>query len=182
MSKREYQAYLQGALHDGTRSELHNTHRISQKGTEWLEKLQECLAVLGHKSWIYREGRTRSVYILETTASFLSLDFDPDSLETEGEKVAYVRGYFDAEGGLPQQPNARFYVQFAQKNCVELSKVRNILEGLGIRCGKIHNPSKWADPNYWRFYVLTGSHRDFARIVGSWHPRKRAILRRRMKI
>ena len=182
MSKRECQAYLQGALHDGTRSELHNTYRISQKGTDWLEKLQECLAVLGHKSWIYREGRTRSVYILETTASFLSLDFDPDSLETEGEKVAYVRGYFDAEGGLPQQPDARFYIQFTQKNGVELSKVRNILEGLGIRCGKMHNPSKRVDPDYWRFYVLAGSHRDFVQVVGSWHARKRAILHRRMKI
>lgn len=182
MLERECRAYLQGALHDGTQSALHHTHRISQKGTEWLDKLQECLATLGHKSWMYQEGKARSVYVLETTASFLAVDFDPDSLETREEKIAYVRGYFDAEGGLPQQPDARFYIQFTQKDRVELSKVSKILEDIGIRCGKIHNPSKRVDPDYWRFYVLSGSHRDFARVVGSWHPRKRAILGHRMKI
>ncbi len=180
MTKREYQSYLQGALHDGTRSRLHNTHRISQKGTDWLTRLSNMLLELSYKSWIYREGKTREVYILETTAKFLDVEFDPDLLESDFEKTAYVRGYFDAEGGLPQSPDSRFYIQFTQKDFVELGKVKRILEEMGIRCGEIHNPSTTIDPNYWRFYVRAESHRTFATLVGSWHPRKEIILRRMM--
>jgi hypothetical protein len=92
-----------------------------------------------------------------------------------------VRGYFDAEGGLPQSPGARFYIQFTRKDRVELKKVKAILAGMGIDCGEMHNPSVGVDPNYWRFYVRARSHRDFAEKVGSWHPRKAGIFKR-MKI
>ena len=57
-----------------------------------------------------------------------------------------------------------------------------ILKRLGIKTGKIHNPSKRVDPNYWRMYVLAESHKKFAEIIGSWHPRKISIFRKRMKI
>ncbi|MBM3128289.1 MAG: hypothetical protein FJ009_06570 [Chloroflexi bacterium] len=182
MSNREYQAYLQGALHDGTRSEAHNTHRISQKGTEWLSRLRDLFTALGFKSWMYQEGKSRGVYVLETTAQFLNTEYDPNLLQTGLERIAYVRGYFDAEGGMPQSPGARFYIQFTQKNRVELEKVKAMLEELGIQCGEIHNPSVVADPDYWRFYVLANSHKAFAGLIGSWHPRKDGILKQRMKI
>ena len=178
MSKRECQSYLQGALHDGTRSDLHNTHRISQKGTGWLSRLKETFAEIGHKSWMYREGQLREVYALETTAKFLDVNFDPDLLETDAERIAYVRGYFDAEGGLPQSPDARFYIQFTQKDRVELEKVKRILERLGIECGELHNPNVEVDPNYWRFYVRAKSHKAFAEKIGSWHPRKEGLFQR----
>jgi hypothetical protein len=177
---REYQAYLQGALHDGTRSILHNTHRICQKGSDWLSLLSLMLNEVGHGSWIYQEGKTREVYVLETTASFLDIDYDPDLLETEAECKAYVRGYFDAEGGLPQSPNARFYVQFTQKDRCELTKVKAILESINIQCGILHNPSAQIDPDYWRFFVRAKSYRVFAEKIGSWHPRKQPILQRMM--
>src|SRR5947209_7514497 len=70
---RVFQAYLQGALHDGTRSSLHGTHRFSQRGTGWLNRLAAILTVLGHRSWLYQEGRDRSVFVLETSASFLDV-------------------------------------------------------------------------------------------------------------
>ena len=54
---REYQAYLQGALHDGTRSILHNTHRFCQKGSDWLSLLSSMLDEVGCRSWIYRNVR-----------------------------------------------------------------------------------------------------------------------------
>ena len=119
--------------------------------------------------------------MLETTAQFLDVDFDPDSLNTSEERIAYVRGYFDAEGGLPQSPDARFYIQFTQKDRDELEKVKTILESIGIECGEAHNPSVEVDPDYWRFYVRAKSYKAFAELVGSWHPRKEAILQR-MKI
>jgi hypothetical protein len=177
---RVFQAYLQGALHDGTQSHLHHTHRFSQKGTDWLNRLATILTSLGHRSWLYQEGKDRSVFVLETSASFLDVEFDPNLLVLQDEQIAYVRGYFDAEGGLPQSPDARFYVQFTQKDRVELDKVKTILETLGITCGKMHNPSARIDPDYWRFFVRTRSHLAFASRIGSWHPIKELILQRKM--
>jgi hypothetical protein len=169
-------AYLQGALHDGTRSNLHNTHRITQRGRDWLERLRLILGHLNSKSWIYREGKCREVYALETTAKFLDVNFDPDNLLSDNERVSYVRGYFDAEGGMPQSLDARFYIQFTQKDFIELAKVKCLLEHFDMNCGEIHNPSAEVDPNYWRFYVKSASHKRFAQIVGSWHPRKEKIF------
>src|SRR5262249_16180509 len=151
----------QGALHDGTRSELHRTHRFSQKGTEWLNRLAAILTVLGHRSWLYQEGKDRTVFALETSASFLDFHFPSQQLASQPEQIAYVRGYFDAEGGLPQSPDARFYIQLTQKDRVELVQVTAILEMLGVASGKVHNPSKRIDPDYWRFFVRTKAHLAF---------------------
>lgn len=176
MSAALFRAYLQGALHDGTYSALHNTHRISQKGTDWLVLLASLLTELGCRSWMYREGKDRGVFVLETTAPFLDVNFDPAALRSTEEAVSYVRGYFDAEGGMPRSTSVRFYLQLSQKNHLELTKVRAILESLGIDCGRIHNPSNAVDPDYWRFYVRTQAHRAFLRVIGTWHPRKVAAL------
>jgi hypothetical protein len=174
----EFQAYLQGALHDGTFNRLHKTHRISQKGSDWLTRLQFVLRLLGYSSWIYREGHDREeMYALETKADFLNVDFDPVSLAASGERIAYVRGYFDAEGGLPRSLDVKpFQIQYVQKDRVELTKVRDILVGLGINCGKMHNPSVKVDPDYWRFFISIPCNTLFARCIGSWHPRKEHLL------
>ena len=181
-SAAEMKAYLLGAIHDGTFNRVHRTFRISQRGRSWLEFLRAILRILGYRAWIYREGKTRKVYALETTASFLDLKFDPLALKSTSEHVAYIRGYFDAEGGIPHSSTARFYIQLCQKNRVELSHVRLLLEKMGIRCGIVHNPSNAVDPHYWRFFVRTESHSDFVRMISTWHPRKKLFLKRRMKI
>jgi hypothetical protein len=135
---------------------------------------------LGHRSWIYREGKTRTVYALETTADFLNeLRFKGKST---GEKIAYIRGYFDAEGGIPHSITAPLYIQLCQKNRQELQELKAMLQSLGIRCGKIHNPSKRVDPHYWRFYISASSRSDFMRRIGSWHPMKRKLFQERMMI
>ena len=175
-------AYLQGILGDATYSKIHKTHRISQANREWLEKVKDLLWSIGDKSWIYMEGKSRNVYVLETTSKALSLSFDPMKLQTKSEKIAYVRGYFDAEGGTAHDEKVRFYLQFAEKNKNRLEKVKNLLEELGIECGRIHCPSVKADPNYWRFYVRANSYDKFINMIGSWHPRKQKIFSNRMKI
>jgi intein/homing endonuclease len=101
LSKREIKAYLLGAIHDGTLNKGKKI-RISQKGNEWLKILQQLLKKLGYNSWIYKEGKNRKVYVLETLASFLDFNFDPLRLKTKREKVGYLRGFFDAEGGVPK--------------------------------------------------------------------------------
>jgi LAGLIDADG-like domain len=176
------EAYLQGALRDGTRSARHHTHRIGQSDPRWLALLQSALGALGHRGWIYREGQDRRLWVLETTAPFLSLEYDAAHLVATREGIDYVRGYFDAEGGMPVSPTSRLYIQFCQKDHRNLEAVLEILESWDIACGRIHNPSRLVDPDYWRFYVLARSHERFMTLVSSWHPRKRQQIETRMKI
>ena len=179
-SRKEIRAYLLGALHDATKSSRSRV-RYSQKGTEWLKIVQQLFRAIGYNSWIYKEGKLRSVYILETTAAFLDFKYNPMQLQSRKEKIGYIRGFFDAEGGIPRT-NDRFYIQLVQSDKSKLLKLKKILKSLGINTGKIHNPSKKVDPNYWRMYVLAESHWKFAKIINSWHPRKSVIFRKRMKI
>lgn len=174
-------AYLHGALHDSTYSVRHGTIRFAQADRQWLEHLRSLLRRLGCRGWIYREGRSRQVWVLETTAR-LDYSCDPLSLPSRAERAAYVRGYFDAEGGLPHNPDARLYISFCQKNRMSLYRVQQILQQLGIHCGVIHCPSVRADPDDWRFYVRADSLRLFAAQIGSWQAHKQSILERRMKI
>lgn len=161
-------AYLEGAKRDATFSKLHNTLRFSQADQRWLLVLKVVLRTLDSKSWIYREGRRR-VWVLESTYK----NPTPNATPSRSEEIAFVRGYFDAEGGVPRRPNDRFYIQLVQKNLVDLEQVHALLRAQGIQCGCLHNPSSTLDPHYWRFYVRARSHRHFWRRVGSWHPRKR---------
>jgi hypothetical protein len=174
------EAYLQGALRDGTRCRSHHTHRIGQSDIRWLQVLEAALRRLGERSWIYREGRTRSFWVLETSASFLDIDYDARSLAGTVQGLDYVRGYFDADGGMPRSDCSRLYLQFTQKSRASLEIVVSILNSWGILCGRIHNPSHEVDPNYWRVYVRSISHERFLRLVGSWHPRKRQQIDTRM--
>lgn len=175
-----YKSYLLGSLHDATLNKK-TLFRFSQKGTEWLERLQKLFVALGYKSWIYKEGKHRDVYVLETKASFLDFGFNPLELSKKEDRIAYLRGFFDAEGGIPQNQK-RFYIQLVQSDSRKLKMLKIILNSLGIFTGIIHNPSKRVDPFYWRMYILSKSHKCFAKLIGSWHPRKAAILEKRMVI
>jgi len=179
-SRKEIEAYLQGALHDASRNKRTRI-RFVQKGSEWLEILKNLLEKLEHKSWMYREGKDRDVYALETTAKFLDFTFDPIPLSI-GEQAAYIRGFFDAEGGIPRNKASKFYIQLVQKDPVKVAKLKTMLTAMNISTGVIHNPSQRVDPNYWRIFVSTKSHQQFVTTIGSWHPRKFATLRERMMI
>jgi len=181
LSEKAIRAYLLGSLHDGTFSS-NKRFRISQRGIEWPRVLQKLFHKLGYNSWIYKEGSDRKVYVLETLADFLDFTFDPLRLNVKEEKTAYIRGFFDAEGGIPRDKKERLYIQLSQKDKEKLEKLKKLLNDLGIKTGKIHNPSQKVDPNYWRMYVLAESHKKFLRIIGSWHPRKIRTLEKRMKI
>ena len=174
-------AYLLGALHDGTFSS-NKRFRISQVGTDWLKILQGFFRKLGYNSWIYKEGKYRKVYVLETLANFLDFNFNPLELKTEEEKIGYIKGFFDAEGGIPRDEKARFYIQLVQNDRGKLVKIKKLLNDLRIETGKIHNPSQSVDPDYWRMYVVAKSQQSFLKKIGTWHPRKIKALRKRMVI
>ncbi len=174
-------AYLLGALHDGTFSS-NKRYRISQIGTDWLKILQRLFKRIGYNSWIYKEGSDRKIYVLETLAPFLDFKFNPLRLSSNEEKANYIRGFFDAEGGIPRDKNARFYIQLVQNDKEKLKKIKKLLNDFGVEMGKIHNPSQLVDPDYWRMYVLAKSHKTFLVKIGSWHPRKTKTLKKRMMI
>lgn len=169
-------AYLLGAIHDGTFSKY--TIRISQKDKAYPELIRSGLQCLGFRSWVYKEGEARNVYVVEFSKKILN----GYSLKSNKDKVDYVRGYFDSEGSVPRNSKSRFYIYFCQKDLNDLNALRTMLIDLGISCGKIHNPSWKVDPDYWRFFVLTKSHREFSILIGSYHPDKSKILCERMKI
>lgn len=164
----ELRAYLSGAMRDGTVSRLHGSIRIAQSSLGWRDVLLAAIRACGCKAWSYREG-SRNIWVVEST---IPLDLRPDC-RTEGETRAFVRGYFDAEGGVPHSSAARFYIQLVQKDLADLTFLRRHVESLGIRTGRIHNPSVAVDPEYWRFYVGAGSQLRFIEDVYPWHPEKR---------
>ena len=178
---REFEAYLLGAAHDGTCNSFHATFRFSQKSKQWLVLLKKLLDALGYKAWIYKEGKNRTVYVMETTAKFLRTK-KTVRFTSKLEIIAYARGYFDSEGGVPHNQRASFYIQLCQKDRKDLSDLRDMLTSLGIVCGILHNPSKRVDPDYWRFYILRKSHQSFIFKIGSWHPMKAKILKKRTVI
>lgn len=167
-------AYLLGLIHDATRRKT--TFRIAQKNEEFLRFIAEQMKYLGIKAWIYKEGKSRNVWILEFSSRFL----DGTSIKSRQEIIDYLRGYFDAEGGIAKLPSVRFYLYYCQKNFDEMIQLKSYLEDLNISCGQIHNPSKMRDPNFWRFYIRANSYQRFANMIGSMHPDKWPFLR--MKI
>lgn len=159
-------AYLIGALHDATKHKT--TYRLSQKSQAYVEFIANGIKHLGGKAWTYKEGKNREIYIVEFSQSFLANTI----ICSKQDKRDYVRGYFDTDGGIAKQPHVRYYIYFAQKNYQDLSSVKKMIEEFGIVCGKIHNPSKKIDPDYWRFYISAKSYQQFAKTIGSWHPEK----------
>jgi len=163
-------AYLLGVLHDAT--ERHTTYRISSNSLDYCNLLKRGIKALGSGAWIYKEGKSRNLWIVEFPKSLLA----KAKIKSKKDKIDYIRGYFDAEGGIAKSSKVRFYIYFAQKNKNDLLQVRNFIKELGISCGKMHNPSVRKDPEYWRFYISAKSYNDFARIVGSAHPIKSKLL------
>ncbi len=179
-TKYEIIAYLNGAIHDASLNKGKRI-RFAQKNEQWLKYLQDLLKQINCNSWIYKEGKDRNVYVLETLCKDLSFKFNPVQLNNYNEKLFYVRGFFDAEGGIPHTKD-RFYIQLVQKNLEKIKQIKSLLDDLGIESGKIHNPSKRVDPDYWRIFIAAKHHKKFANFVNSYHPVKAQIFCERMKI
>lgn len=187
-SRKEFQAYMQGALHDASLNKGRR-YRFTQSDVRWLQVLQKALEMLGYASWIYREGKTRHVYTLESTHlkhSPIFLIFL--SVRMSRLKLLNVLRIF-ADSLMPKAASREtrtqssiFSIQLVQKDKEKVETIVALLNQLGICTGKVHNPSVRVDPDYWRVFVNTSSHAAFARTIGSWHPRKQALFRDRMMI
>ena len=135
------EAYLQGALRDGTRSVQHRTHRIGAAERDWLVLLKDILASAASAAGSTvrgQAGTTGSSRPGRHSSIYRSMPADSLGLHAG---LTYVRGYFDADGGMPVNPGARLYFQFAQSSRDSLRAVAANLEVWGIATGRIHNPS-----------------------------------------
>ena len=167
-------AYLLGIIHDA--SVRKTTYRVATKNQTFAEILKQGIIDLGRAAWIYKEGKSRNLWIVEFSKSLLNRM----KIISREEKLDFVRGFFDAEGGIAKSSKVRFYLYFCQKNKIILKEIKRHLVSFGIESGVIHNPSKRVDPNYWRFFIRAKSYKKFAKVVSSSHPEKLPILR--MKI
>jgi len=163
--------YLLGALHDATIRKM--TYRIGAKDFSYVRLIKSGLEKLGHKAWIYKEGKMRNYYIVEFVKSALH----GVKIKSRQNKLDYIQGYFDTDGGLARSRRVRYYIYFAQKSKKDLMQLMDYLTEFGIQCGQIHNPSRSKDPDYWRFYIKAESYKKFANIIGSLHPVKSKYLR-----
>lgn len=161
-------------MHDAT--ERKTTYRIASKSKSFSELLKEGIKKFGSGAWIYKEGKNRNLWITEFSKTLLK----GTKITSRRDKMDYIRGYFDAEGGISKDANVRFYIYFCQKRKYDLLEVKQYLEDIGIVCGKVHNPSKKVDPNYWRFFVRSESYKKFASLISSNHPEKIKLLRKKI--
>jgi DNA-binding transcriptional regulator WhiA len=129
-------------MHDGTVRKT--TVRIATNCEEFSDFLIKGIKLLYANAWKYREGRLRNVWIVEFSSTLIN----STSIVSIEDKVNYIRGYFDAEGGIAKQRKVRYYLYFCQKNLQDLLQVQQYLKELNIACGTVHNPSKKKDPNY----------------------------------
>ena len=97
-------SYVLGAMHDGT--VRRRTIRISQREESYVCFLLELIEANGGRAWTYREGKQRNLYVVEFSRTWMA----SHSLRTRRDRIDYFRGYFDAEGGLPEDPGNQPYL------------------------------------------------------------------------
>lgn len=184
-------AYLLGALRDATidvRKRKNYEIKISQKNKEWLELIQEIfkknfekdgkISKYKENTWILRiNSKKITKEIIKISEIIIPQDKwnTPSIIKKSSVKIqkAYVRGFYDAEGGLPRNPqNKQKYISLSQKNKESLEFVRNFILKLGM------NPTNITFcGNVWEFRITRKNDIvNFIEKIGSWHPEKRKKL------
>jgi hypothetical protein len=171
--------------------------KLAQKNYEWLELINGIFKRnFGKGGLIYRERRRsasgviRMYYILrifdKKVVDELMKLFGivtpqtrwgtPTVIKYAGIDLVshYVRGFFDAEGGLPRDPihAKQHYVSFDQANLEALAFVRDKLMQIGYRPTRITRTG-----NIWQFRLTRREDiMRFKNEIGSWHPEKKRRL------
>ncbi len=186
-------AYILGALRDATadvREGKNYEIKIAQKETEWLKLLQK----LFERNFQAKSNITKHVNgteilringkdvvkrILEISEMKIPQEFwnTPTIVKKQTLKIQthYLRGFFDAEGGLPKNPQTakQRYLSFSQKNKESLEFLREIL----IR--KRFGPTNITFcGNVWEFRLTRKDNLSlFSKTIGSWHKDKISRLK-----
>ncbi len=200
-------AYLLGAFRDGS---IHSYKDgkdcefiILQKEKWWLtDVVAPKLETLLNRKFSVSEKMVGGVYRIRFRSKQLfSLLVEKYNFPYSGKQVFwnpainneyitdYLRGFFDAEGGVfIKGKNIRvdFYQSWHEENsCPPLEEIRRMLLSLGIKCGSVRKRKSNGMQNFPR-YVLSISNKrsviEFAKIVGSNHPRKREYFDRLLSV
>ena len=184
-------AYILGAIRDGSmdiRAGKNYEIKIGQENKEWLEILQ----VMFRRSFGFGGSITRHMgiyHILRITRKSIVEEVlrlsefrkpqsewnTPTVVRYQALRVlkVYVRGFFDAEGGIPENPRKWRYVSFDQKNKESLEFVRNVLVRFRFRPTNLTFTS-----GVWQFRLTRrGDLIRFCRWIKPLHPGRRAALR-----
>ena len=184
-------AYLLGAIRDGAmdiRPGKNYEVKVGQKDRQWLVLLQAMFretfgfggSITKHMGsyYILRITRKSVVEELRRVSEFKSPQSKwntPSVIVHQSLRIlkTYIRGFFDAEGGVPEDPRKWRYVSFDQKNRESLEFVRNILIRIGYRPT---NPTFTS--SVWQFRLTRNEDLvRFCKWIKPKHPSKRAALR-----
>ncbi len=178
-------AYLLGALRDATtdiRKGKNYELKIGQKDVRWLLYLQKLFKELfgdggnisPHGDYLILRITNKAVVLKIVEISEIEVPQNtwdtPSLLHTapEAAKIDYVRGFWDAEGGLPKTTK-QTYISFDQKNRSALEFIRDILITKGFHPTRITLTGKC-----WQFRLTRKM--ELARYfqeIGTAHPEKR---------
>ncbi len=182
-------AYLLGALRDATvdiRIGKNYEVKLAQKNKKWLRLIQKIVEkefgkggkIKRHSGgyWILRISGKEIVNKIVELSEIKTPQKNwntPSKIKNTNNikiKISYIKGFFDAEGGLPNKitSNSAKYIIFSQKNKESLEFIKDTLQELGIkttnltRCGGV-----------WEFRITAKtSILKFIEKVGTLHPEK----------
>ena len=177
-------SYLLGALRDAStdiRPGKNYEVKIAQKDVKWLIYLQKLFKELfGEGGNLSRHGDYTILRITKKAAvlrivEVSEIEVPQDTWDTptlllqaaEEAKVSYVRGFWDAEGGLPKTTR-QTYISFDQKNRSALEFVRNILITKGFHPTNITLTGKCLQFRLTRKKELARYFHE----IGTFHPEK----------
>lgn len=176
-------AYLVGAMRDGTLSRCGKYEiSYSQKNVEWLEIIQNLLIKVFKPSNqpVIRNDRVtlsnRPIFeclhkIFDIPIGKKDLWGTPDIIKKSSLELQryYIRGFYDADG-------LSWKLGFCQANKEAISFVKDTLEKLGIKTGKLSVRKIKGRKPFYSFNTSTKSHIRFIRLIGSLNPSKQKLF------
>ena len=179
-------AYLLGALRDASvdiREGKNYEIKIAQKNKKWLQKLQSIIKQKFGYKWKITKHR-KNYYILRITQKKVVKKIiqlaeikmpqilwnTPTIIRSQPLDIQkeYIKGFFDAEAGLPRNPKKWKYISFDQKAREPLEFIRKILIKLKFKPTNL----TWTS-EVWQFRLTRKIDIiNFVEEIGSSHPDK----------
>lgn len=197
-------AYILGAMRDGSfiRNKTYGIHRIMvyQKNKIWIERVSALFEIsFGKKPTIQKDNRDNvwslMVNSVEIFRSLVKIgeyngnqkDWNTPSFIIKAHpevKKEYIKGFFDAEGGVPhiekrriEPKNIRIHFTQSNKKCLE--EIKQMIEFFGIKTGRVCGPyykKGYSDPIHRLKIHGISKVAKFNKIIGSMHPEKQIRL------
>lgn len=147
-------AYIMGALRDGSVYTSRGKHWIRIYDTSdamWIKTVNKIFKQIFDTELHLRSQKKINAAYLDVSSKPLFHLFKilfngkqihkdvPEIIKTSPIEIkkAYIEGFFDAEGHVPHNNTKRYQIDFSQKDIKSLEFVKDVLENIGIKCGKI---------------------------------------------